>query len=79
MGTLIKKELKFIHVVIAFFYVLLLSFSFDFVELFLISLVTLFVLKLFFIKRYGGFSGDIYGFTIEITELVLLNGVLFLS
>ncbi len=77
MGTFIKKEVKFIHVLIAFCYVLLLSINF--IELFIISLVILFLIKLFFIKRYGGFSGDIYGFTIEISELVLLNAVLLLN
>ena len=45
--------------------------------LLLFSLLTLFLIKRFFIKRLGGFSGDIYGFTIEVTELVLLNVLLF--
>jgi cobalamin synthase len=33
-------------------------------------------MKVFFIKRYGGFSGDMYGFSIEVTELILLNAIL---
>jgi cobalamin synthase len=33
-------------------------------------------LKRFFIKRYGGFSGDMYGFTIEVVELLLLNSII---
>ena len=37
------------------------------------TLLTLLIIKRFFIKRLGGFSGDIYGFLIEVTELVLLN------
>lgn len=37
------------------------------------SLVTLFLVKSFFMRRLNGFSGDIYGFLIEVTELVLLN------
>jgi len=41
------------------------------------SLLTLLLIKRFFIKRLGGFSGDIYGFLIEVTELVLLNVLLF--
>ena len=40
------------------------------------SLLVLFVSKYFFIKRYGGFTGDIYGFVIELTELILLNTVI---
>ncbi len=41
------------------------------------SLMSLLLIKRFFIKRLGGFSGDIYGFLIEVTELVLLNVLLF--
>ncbi len=37
------------------------------------TLLILLLVKLFFIRRLGGFSGDIYGFLIEVTELVLLN------
>lgn len=43
-----------------------------------VALSLLLLIKRFFIHRYGGFSGDIYGFTIELTELVLLN-VLIIS
>ena len=41
------------------------------------SLLTLLLIQRFFINRLGGFSGDIYGFLIEVTELVLLNVLLF--
>ncbi|WP_321779444.1 adenosylcobinamide-GDP ribazoletransferase [Sulfurimonas sp.] len=74
MGTLAKEELKSSHVLIAFIYIMVLSlFSF---WLFILSILILFVIKTFFVKRYGGFSGDIYGFTIEVTELILLNAIL---
>ena len=41
-----------------------------------VSLAILFLSKKFFIKRYGGFTGDIYGFVIELSELVLLNAII---
>jgi len=41
------------------------------------SFLTLLLIQRFFINRLGGFSGDIYGFLIEVTELVLLNVLLF--
>ncbi len=74
MGALAKKELKSWQVVVALLYVLALSFSS--LWLIAISFSILIICAIFFIKRYGGFSGDIYGFTIEITELFLLNAIL---
>jgi len=74
MGALAKKELKASQVLMALVYVSILSIST--LGLFALSLFILFVVKSFFIRRYGGFSGDIYGFTIEITELLLLNAIL---
>ena len=56
---------------------LLSSFIFSDFILIIFSLLTLWLLKTFFIKRYGGFTGDIYGFSIEATELILLNIIIF--
>ena len=77
MATLAKEELKLSQVITASVFVVILSILFNTTWLLGISLLTLFILKLFFMKRYGGFSGDIYGFSIEVTELVLLNALLF--
>lgn len=81
IGTLAKEELRGFQVLVAVVYALLLGmFQINdmgnlFVLVF-VALFVLFVMRLFFIKRYGGFTGDIYGFMIEVTELVLLNTIL---
>jgi len=77
IGTLAKQELKTSQLLSALFYSALLVIVWNISILFVSSLLVLFFIKLFFIKRYGGFSGDIYGFTIEVTELILLNILLF--
>jgi cobalamin synthase len=62
---------------IALFYSLVLVVFFNMYLALVSALLVLFVIKSFFIKRYGGFTGDIYGFSIEVTELILLNVILF--
>ena len=74
MSALAKEEFRTTQLFVVFAYVFVLSFVFSWSLLF-ISLFVLFVIKTFFMRRYGGFSGDIYGFTIEMTELILLNAV----
>jgi cobalamin 5'-phosphate synthase/cobalamin synthase len=76
MGSLAKEELKLWQVLLAILYSLLLVSFFDAWVLLLLSLILIFGIKQFFIKRYGGFTGDIYGFSIELIELVLLNAVI---
>lgn len=75
MASLAKEEFKLPFFLFAALYVTAFALYFSW-PLLLLSLFVLFVLQSFFIKRYGGFTGDIYGFSIEITELVLLNGVI---
>ncbi|MEO1953981.1 MAG: adenosylcobinamide-GDP ribazoletransferase [Campylobacterales bacterium] len=79
IATLAKEELKLFQVVIAFFYVVCISVLFKSISLVFLSFVTLFFIGIFFMKRYQGFTGDIYGFSIEVIELVLLNALLFIS
>ena len=73
MSTLAKEEFTKAHFILASIYVFIFALVLNALPLLLASILTLYVLKLFFIKRYGGFTGDIYGFSIEVTELILLN------
>jgi len=79
IASLAKEELKLFQVIIATIYVTTLSFLFQQTYLILFSLIILFLISIFFIKRYKGFTGDIYGFSIEVTELILLNILLFVN
>jgi cobalamin 5'-phosphate synthase/cobalamin synthase len=76
MAKLAKDEFNTIHLVLASVFVLSLSIYFSWILL-AVSLLTLVVISKFFIKRYGGLSGDIYGFIIEFSELILLNIIIF--
>lgn len=76
MATLAKEELTKTQMIAALVYSLLIGTFFGAFALFVSALLVLFLVKRFFIKRYGGFTGDIYGFTIELTELILLNAIL---
>ncbi|WP_434580726.1 adenosylcobinamide-GDP ribazoletransferase [Sulfurimonas sp. NW15] len=73
MGALAKKEFSQKQFLISVVYVTAISILFHSFVLLFVALLVLFVCKHFFMKRYGGFTGDIYGFCIEVTELVLLN------
>ena len=75
IGSLAKKEFDKKLFFITITYTLLLG-MWVYWGLVVISLLVLFVSKYFFVKRYGGFSGDIYGFIIELTELILLNAII---
>lgn len=73
MGLLAKQEfnryqLLFISVVV----LTLVAISGSYLLL-IASLLLLLVIKSFFMARLGGFSGDIYGFLIELSELLLIN------
>ncbi len=77
MGTLAKEELTKKQMLLALFYSFLILMLYNKLLLLVSALLVLFVIKSIFVKRYGGFTGDIYGFTIEVTELILLNTLLF--
>jgi len=74
MGLLAKQEFSKTLLFITIFYVFL--FNLLHIELLLISILTSFFISYLFRKRYGGLSGDMYGFIIEVCELVLLNVIM---
>jgi len=76
MSTLAKEEFTQTQLITAFGYSLCVVYLFDAWLLFIAAFVSLFVIKSFFIKRYDGFTGDIYGFSIEVVELILLNCII---
>jgi len=73
MSTLAKQEFTLTQLLFSVLGVLAVVIYTQTWALLLSSLILLTLIKMFFTKRYGGFSGDIYGFMIELTELVLLN------
>lgn len=77
MASLAKAEFTKPQMLIALFYSFLIILLYNKLLLLVSTMLVLFVIKSFFMKRYGGFTGDIYGFSIEVTELVLLNILLF--
>lgn len=76
VGGLIKNELNTKQMLFALAYSLVLAFSFDFLSAFIISALVLILCAKFFTSRLGGLNGDTYGFTIELTELALLNYII---
>ena len=77
MSTLAKQEFTKAQLLLSTIVVIAFVLFTNSWLLLLFSLLTLLFVKHFFIKRLGGFSGDVYGFLIEVTELVLLNILLF--
>ena len=76
MAKLAKDEFSKTHLFISALFVLPTALYFSWL-LVIISFLSFILIQRFFINRYGGLSGDIYGFIIETTELILLNIVIF--
>jgi len=79
VGALIKEELTLKHLLFALFYSLLIAYFFSFTSMFIVAILTLLVSAKFFTSRLGGLNGDVYGFIIEVTELLLLNYIIILN
>jgi len=79
VGALIKEELSLTHLLFALFSSLLLAYYFSFLAAFIIAFFVLLLSGKFFTQRVGGLNGDIYGFIIEVTELILLNYIIIMN
>ncbi|MBA1438346.1 MAG: adenosylcobinamide-GDP ribazoletransferase [Epsilonproteobacteria bacterium] len=77
VGALIKEELQTRYLLTTLLYTSLLAFLFGFSSGILLTLLTTFLLGSLLSRRYGGLNGDMYGFIIEINELILLNYLIF--
>jgi len=73
VGALLKEELSLKMLLVSLLFTLGIAFLFSFVSAFFLALFVLLVVGKFFTARVGGMSGDMYGFLIEFTELILLN------
>lgn len=78
VGALIKKELKSSYVIFTLLYSSLLAFVFGFSFCIIAALLGMLIMGSLFRARYQGLNGDIYGFIIEVTELILLNCLILL-
>ena len=73
VGSLIKEELQIKHLLFALTYSAIALYFFDQFLLALVSLVGFLLIAKFFTSKLDGLNGDIYGFIIELTELLMLN------
>jgi len=79
MSSLAKAEFTSTQLIVSSLIVLSACFLFpNAFSLLIISLFSLLFFKVWFTSRFGGFSGDLYGFMIEGTELILLHGIIIL-
>lgn len=73
ISQLVKEELGLRLFLLSAAFVMIIAFLFDGIWLLVISTLFCFFVAGLFVKRYGGLNGDMYGFMIETTELLLLN------
>jgi cobalamin 5'-phosphate synthase/cobalamin synthase len=73
IARLAKEEFAFVQLGVAFLYVTVGVSLFEASVLLFVSLVSSLGIGYMLVRRYGGLSGDMYGFSIELTELLLLN------
>ena len=76
IGKLLKEELSTKQLFFAGLYSVTLAFAFHFFDAFIVASLVLIICAKFFTSRLDGLNGDIYGFIIEVTELLLLNYII---
>jgi len=72
VGSLIKEELTKKHLMVVLMFCLVGCFFFEMVWSMVVAFLYVMIASLFFVKRYKGLNGDMYGFLIETTEVFLL-------
>ena len=78
VGALLKEELELKHLFVSFVFSVSVAFYFNALFVFFLGVFFSIALAFLLAKRLGGLNGDGYGFIIEISELFLLNILLFL-
>ncbi len=78
IGLLVKQELKTLYIVIALIYTSILAFIFGATFCIIAALLVMLLIGSLLHTRYKGLNGDMYGFIIEVSELILLNCLIVL-
>ncbi|NOQ32505.1 MAG: adenosylcobinamide-GDP ribazoletransferase [Helicobacteraceae bacterium] len=73
IAQLAKDEFNLTQLTITTLFVVSIVTIFNSLWLLAISLAIFALISLIFYRRYGGYSGDMYGFLIEVSELLLLT------
>jgi len=73
VGALLKAELSLKLLLISLLYSLIITLLYSSLGAFIVSIIVLVVTAQLFKNRMGGLNGDMYGFIIELSELMLLN------
>jgi len=75
IAALAKEEFSKTMFLVTLLYVVLFALFSETFWLFGLSLVFVLFVSMLLLKRYSGLSGDLYGFSIELVELLLLNAI----
>lgn len=78
VGALVKQELKTSYIVMALLYSSALAFAFGATFCIIAALLIMLLIGSSLHSRYKGLNGDMYGFIIETSELILLNCLIVL-